>query len=529
MRLTAINFFRTWIPVLLVSSIGTSALAVTEDTRSIRVAVPRAAADKSYDVEFSTTKEFTDGTIVLKKSGKSPFYLVLEPGVYYMRWREEKTSGAPGAWLSQGVFYRKHPSPRFTGLKTSYTGGPVQVRWEAVPGVTWYLIDLEGPGVKIRNYVRAQEIVLENPAEGKYTVKVATAISDQFPADASEMSEDRVKAFVGTLSNENTFFVGAAAEVHRRAIHQTFPLGRIPFSKTPFTFSWDPVAKVRSYKVTLFQQKDGDALLISESPNITAAFSQQIAGVLSAGEYRWTVEAQTDEAMYFGESSFTVEDPKSFVNGTQLAVHLRAGRFNYSTSLVGAETAFGSNINGFDVMYTYAPNESRAYELSYSSDSIILRGYLSNFERVSFRQRRIGKVSNESHYSLNWGYQYDSSFEFLARTNAEFETGNSKRHALTLGAEYGMQLNPKTLLSFESEIQITLMTQGGALSSSKFGLGMGGYDLGVDAIYLIDHPLAMSLGVHYMQDAYGYTSGATEDVSVKHSRLLGKVGFVYLF
>lgn len=506
-----------------------SAQAVTEDTRSIRVSVPRSSADKSYDVEFSTTREFTDGTIVLKKTGKSPFYLVLEPGVYYMRWREEKTSGAPGTWLSQGVFYRKHPAPRFTGLKSSYTGGPVQVRWEAVPGVTWYLIDLEGPGVKLKNYVRAQEIVMETPAEGKYTVRVSTAISEQFPPDATEMSEDRVKAFVGTTSKDSTFFVGAAAEVHRRAINQTFPLGRIPFSKTPYTFSWEPVPKGRSYKVTLYQQKDGDSLMISESPNVTAAFSQQIAGVLSAGDYRWTVETQTDDAIHFGESSFTVEDPKTFVNGTQFAVHLRSGRFNYSTSLVGAETAFGSNINGFDVTYAYAPSESRTYEIAYSSDSIILRGYLSNFERITLQQKRIGKITNESHYSLNWGYQYDSSFEFLARTNAEFETGNSKRHAISFGGEYGMQLNPKTVLAFEGELQLTFMTQGGALSSNTMGATMGGYDFGIKAVYLIDHPLALSLGVHYMQDAYGYTAGNNQDVSIKHSRLLGKVGFVYMF
>lgn len=504
-------------------------MAQTEDTRSIRVGVPRAAPDKSYEVEFSTTREFTEGTIVLKKTGKSPFYLVLEPGVYYLRWREEKTTGAPGAWLSQGVFYRKHPSPRFTGLKTQYSGGPVQIRWESVPGVTWYLIDLEGPGIKLKNYVRAQEIVLESPAEGKYTVRVSTAISEQFPPDATEMSEDRVKAFIGTTSKDSTFFVGAAAEVHRRQINQTFPIGRAPFSKAPYTFSWEPVPKGRSYKVTLFQQKNGESLLISESPNITAAFSQQIAGVLSAGEYRWTVETQTDDAIYFGESSFTVEDPKSFVNGTQFAVHLRAGRFNYSTSLVGAETAFGSNINGFDVNYAYSSSEARTYEIAYSSDSIILRGYLSNFERIAIQQKRISKVSAESHYSFNWGYQYDSSFEFLARTNADFETGNSKRHALSLGGEYGMQLNPKTLLAVEGEVQLTFMTQGGALASNKAGVGLGGYDLGVKAVYLIDHPLALSLGVHYMQDAYSYSTSTAQDVSIKHSRLLGKLGFVYLF
>lgn len=522
----------SWVRGLLPAGIllfQLAAHAVTEDTRSIRVAVPRAAADKSYDVEFSTTREFTDGTIVLKKTGRSPFYLVLEPGVYYMRWREEKTSGAPGAWLSQGVFYRKHPAPRFTGLKTTYAGGPVQVRWESVPGVSWYLIDLEGPGVRLKNYVRAQEIVLEEPAEGKYTVRVSTAISDQFPPDATEMSEDRVKAFVGTTSKDSVFFVGAAAEVHRRQVTQVFPSGRVPFSKSPFTFSWEPVPKGRSYKVTLFKQKDGDSLMVSESPNITAAFSQQVAGVLSPGEYRWTVETQTDDAIYFGESSFTVEDPKSFVNGTQLALHLRSGRFNYSTSLVGAETAFGSNINGFDVMYAYAASESRTYELAYSSDSIILRGYLSNFERISLQQKRVAKLTNESHYSLNWGYQYDSSFEFLARTNADFETGNSKRHAITLGGEYGMQLNPKTLVAFEGEIQLTFMTQGGALSSDRFGASMGGYDFGVKAVYLIDHPLALSIGASYMQDAYGYTASDTQDVSVKHSRLLGKVGFIYLF
>lgn len=506
---------------------ATAIAEVNEDARSLRVAVPRANPKISYDVEYATTSDFAEGTVVLKKTGKSPFYLVLDPGIYHMRWREEMKGGTPSKWISQGVFYRKHPAPRFNGLKTTYESGPVEIRWEKVGPIDWYLVDVEGPGIKQSQYMRAQELILDNPQPGKFTVKVAAAVSDQFP-EGSEVAKDAVKAFTGTPTADSTFYVGKDSHPHRQKIELTYPQGRIPYVKAPLSFSWEPIAKAKGYKITLYREKDGQSLVVSESPNVTQAFSNQIAGVLGAGQYRWTVETQSDDSIFFGELNFAIEDQTSVSNGSQLSVNLRAGRFDYSTSMGGQDTAFGSNINGFDINAVYASSRERAYLLGFTSDSIVLRGFLANFERVHFAQKRITAISPTRSLAMNIGYTMSSSFDFLARTNIDFMTGNSRRHSFSLGGEYSSQLNAKTSFTAEVEMLATLITQGGALSGTKTGLGLGTFSASVKATHSIDFPLAVTAGLQYLNDSYGYTSG-NKDVTVKHTQLLGSIGIIYQF
>lgn len=425
---------------LSVMSLATFAIAgqslADDEIRGPRVSLPRADPAKSYDVEFATTPTFAEDSVILRKSGKSPLSLDLEPGLYHLRWREE---GMTSKWLSKATYYRRHPAPAFIDLQKTYVTGPVDIRWQTIPGITWYLIELEGPGLKLRKYIKDQHYVLTTPTEGKYLVKVASALSEQLLkttdsaiAADSEAKDDHFKVFVGTPSPETSFTVGAQAE--------------------------------------------------------------------GSGKN----------------------------NRSQVALQLRAGRLDYGTLLGSSATNFSSNINGFDLNIGYASHDTRTYEFTYSSDSIILRGYLSHFERLRLVQKRLSPVDANSSYSLNWGYMMSSTFEYLARTSSDFITGEAKRHAVVVGGGYSRWLWPNLSVSAEAQLMMTALTQGGAVTVSKFGFAIGGYEAAVKARYLLGDPLAVSVGLHYLNDSYAY-SDDTQSVSVKHTQSMATAGLVYLF
>jgi hypothetical protein len=525
--------------------------------KKVKIEWQKIEGSTLYEVQIQK-----DGKQILNKTTDDPYWKgSLDPGIYSYQIRAIDEMQRPGDWTGARALVVAPPGPNMkfpvSGEKVSLYSphAPVILKWEPVPGLKKYSVQLKRDGKTIyKSDVMENELTLRQLQSGQYTWQVNGVLQSSTRSPAALQG----KKWETLSDNEESFTL---EQKHLESPRQIEPLSTnsIP-DDGKIRLRWKSVDGAEAYEVRLIKVQSrslGRSLSRSIASDLEKAKAyvtrdtSMVSRVPGSGTYLWGVRAlaHIDEKTHVPAAT----GPQS---QTEFSLD-RNAVFNDDLGYLALSTMLAP--------YSYKiSSPTKGIEGSTQSSAVVLR------------------LSGEIWYAKQWGISaavdYASfqmlqqtfgrkSFELLSKYRTKFGTG---KYGWSISPKLGAEMReyaeviPGNIFQSPPQITITQMNVIGAslgldirkqfneklsmgakfgyfyplmLSGAPSGSSLGGsassrnLNFGLQGLYWLNQNVGLGVGGFFEMRSIGFTSpgvNGVEEIYMDGTYFFGSVVYRFL-
>lgn len=301
----------------------------------------------------------------------------------------------------------------------------------------------------------------------------------------------------------------------KKYLELTWPDGDMIFSKEPIIFSWYGHPRAENYVIKLYKTQGDKKVSISSTKLNKISTNITLGGVLSPGQYSWSIEAlAANSVIESAEKDFRIVRTVDSVAGDfYISAFAKFLRSSYTSDTPDYHTNFSANIvgPGFKLGYHLTENLTLFSQGYWSTFTLhrVTRHY-DRFEFAPSYQTSLSGPKSKNKFILTIGpsFSYESIPEAIAITSTNIVQNQTKAILAGVRARLKYGLDDNTYIYGLFDPAMPLSMSGGANQDGSDFKKQLTLRAGTGVTFNKLWPWGINFELLYFKDGYQYTSKA---------------------